>query len=40
MQIIDTRTPFWVFICEYADKPYQDTLFDSDRDMLIVARIG
>jgi len=40
MQIIDARTPFWVFISEHADKPYQDTLFDSDRDMLIVARIG
>jgi hypothetical protein len=40
MQIIDTRTPFWVFISEYADKPCQDILFDSDRDLLIVAGIG
>jgi hypothetical protein len=40
MQIIDTRTPFWVFICEYADKPYQDILFDSDRDLLIVRSLS
>jgi len=31
MEIIDARTPFWVFISEHADKLYQDTLFDSDR---------
>jgi hypothetical protein len=40
MQIIDTRTPFWVFICEYSDKPYQDILFDSDRDLLIVRSLS
>lgn len=37
MQVIDARTPFWVIISEHADEPYQDTLLDSDRDLLIVA---
>jgi hypothetical protein len=40
MQIIDSRTPFWVFVSGHADKPYQDIFFDSDRDLLIVAGIG